>query len=608
MKARSAILLLVVTLMAAPAMAAKLAPGPQTFTLTETSGQAGPRLATVSFPFAEGEMVSLAGASVTGKGGTVAAQTRVLCRHRDGSVRRALLRFPWSPPAGATESFKLNLLKKADSRRLVTAATDSGFALTCGPRTLRTDGKSLVLGRNGKPEATFRFSGVDFPQRFLGPEVTIIEDGPQFAWLNLTYYGGYWNVYVEVQADALGQLRVIARLRRMSAGTVPVPQFGLEVADLAVPVGAQGNAPAVAVPSAVSLPYAATVADGGPRELRFGTGKQPTVLLIPEGPQVRQGRVTVNAAEGGARFTLLRDTSLDQTVLDEHKQFYEGQERSVEVLLPPPGSQELTCRADVAPQRRSVAVMGESLVSYGKLQPLRQLNTEAALKLVCHDGDQYGDVTVSVNRLEPKWSLSGLTRIDTGLDMLEDYYHGGDARLRDLAVDWAENWVTLKQYRGWDANSYGGERYTMVSWNYIPSYNQKGIMMVAHAYEETGDPRYREAALAFADRVARQMKTRWFFAGTGTAPTSIGYDANIRPGYLGRDLVLMYRWTGNREYLEAAKRIFCGLAALRNGGLPPRPPSLNREGGQRPTATTAATATACCAKGMAILTRPSSGW
>lgn len=250
---------------------------------------------------------------------------------------------------------------------------------------------------------------------------------------------------------------------------------------------------------------------------------------------------------------------------DEHKQFQEGQERAVELLFPSPSGRASLPVAAVAARRRCVAVTGEAPVNYGRLQPIRELNSRQALKLACRDGDQYGDVTSSVNRTDPHWTMTGLTRIDIGLDMLEDYYHGGDPRLRDLAVDWAENWVSLKQYRGWDVNSLGGERYTMASWQSIPSFNQKGIMMVAYAYEETGDPRYQEAAIAFADRIVAQLRTRWFVAGTSTAPTGIGGDANIRPGYLGRDLVLMYRWTGNRAYLAAARRIFYGLAALRTG-------------------------------------------
>ena len=58
---------LVVVLMVPSVMAATPKPGPETFTLTETAGQGGRRLATVSFPFAEGEAASLDGASVTGK-------------------------------------------------------------------------------------------------------------------------------------------------------------------------------------------------------------------------------------------------------------------------------------------------------------------------------------------------------------------------------------------------------------------------------------------------------------------------------------------------------------------------------------------------------------
>ncbi len=529
-------------------------PGPMRFSVTETAGRPGPRLATVSFPFAPGEVQDLAAARLTGPGGTIPAQVRVLNRHAGGSVRRALVRFVWDPVANAAAEFALEPAEPPGAGQVKSATADA-MALSSGPRAVATDGMSVILLRGEVPECRVTFHGLDYPLRFLGPEVTVIEDGPWFSWVALAWYGGPWNVTCEVQADALGQVRLTSRLRRTTGGPTAVPLFGLELA---------GLAPELSTATPQKLPFSAVVADG-PRVLRFGSGPAATVVQFPDGPQIRQGRLAVEAVDGRARLALVRDASLDQSVADEHKQFHEGQERAVEVLLPPPGRPPLTCAATIPTQRRCVAVMGEAPVAYGGLRRVRQLNSERAMKLVCRDGDQYGDVTTSVNRHDPRWSITGLTRIDTGLDMIEDYYHGGDARLRDLAVGWAENWVSLKQYRGWDANSYGGERYTMAHWQYVPSYGQKGIMMIAYAFEETGDPRYREAALSFAERVVQQLKTRAFVAGTGTGPTSIGGDANIRPGYLGRDLVLMYRWTGNRDYLDAARRIFHGLALLRTG-------------------------------------------
>ncbi|MEN6402593.1 MAG: hypothetical protein ABFD94_11690, partial [Armatimonadia bacterium] len=325
------------------AQAQALSPGPLEFVMSETAGVAGPRVATVSFPFARGEVAALPGVSVTGKTGTLPAQCRVLHLHPDGSVRRALVRFIWSPQAKRSETFKLNVLASPPKTpaQIGEAKSDS-FSLKAGARIVRTEGMGLVIARDGKTECRISFRGVEFPQRFLGPEVRVIEDGPYFSWLSLTYYGGYWNVYAEVQADATGQVRIIERLRRTYAGALPIPQFGVEVSSL--PAQLTTGKPQ-------TLPYAATVADG-PRELHFGA----TTIALPDGPQIRQGRVSVDGADGGSRFTLVRDASLDKTVADEHKQFREGQERAVELLLPSAG-QPLTCAAEIAPQRRCVAVL-----------------------------------------------------------------------------------------------------------------------------------------------------------------------------------------------------------------------------------------------------------
>ncbi|MEI6503485.1 MAG: hypothetical protein WCP21_20935, partial [Armatimonadota bacterium] len=141
---------LILTTMAAGAKT--LSPGPLSFTLTETSGKAGARVATVSFPFAKGEVSALSAVSVTRvrdgqrrptpnpslKGGesetaTIPAQVRVLQLHPDGSVRRALLRFVWNPSAGQTESFMLNVLKTASKAPgQLSEAKSNAFSLRAG--------------------------------------------------------------------------------------------------------------------------------------------------------------------------------------------------------------------------------------------------------------------------------------------------------------------------------------------------------------------------------------------------------------------------------------------------------------------------------------------
>lgn len=546
-------------------------PGPLTCVLRETSGVGGERLATVSLPLARGELPDLPAADVAGRDGSVAAQCRVLTRWGDGSVRRALVRFPWRASAGAGEEFTLSPGNTAAPAGLLEQALGGTLRLQAGPRTITADAYGLRIDRGDRLEARITALAPGWPERFVGPAVEAIENGPWFAWASLTWYSTAWNVAFEVRADWRGEIRLLCRLRMLQGGANPIPRFGLVIegddGDLRVGPEPNGLASPEAAPPPVPLDV--PVADGGPRTVLVGDRG----VVLPDGPQVRQGRLSISREEGGLRLAIVRDASLDSTVPDEHKQFFEGQERAVDVVLPPPGAPWLRCTVDVPAQRRCAAVMEQPLVAYGRLEPLRRRAAENALKLACRDGDQYGDLTSFVDVRSPRWTLQGLTRIDTGLDLLEDYYRGGDSRLRALALDWAENWVCLKQYRGSDRNSYGGERYTMVAWRSIPSYNQKGIGLIAYAYEETGDPRYLESVRAFCDRIVEQLRTRWFVASTAVAPTAIGGDANIRPGYLGRDLVAMYRWTGNAEYLQAARRILHGLYALR-----PEAPGLLREG------------------------------
>jgi hypothetical protein len=169
------------------------------FNLTETAGRSGERLATVSFPFAEGEMPRTppgppfarggVGVSVQAASGAVRpAQGRILHSHRDGSVRRAMIRFPWNAQANATETFTVLPLPEAPQPAgLLSRAEPFSLMVQAGPRTVRTDGMGLVLTRGDQEESRVSFTGVQFPVRFLGPEVTVIEDGPYFTWASLTY-------------------------------------------------------------------------------------------------------------------------------------------------------------------------------------------------------------------------------------------------------------------------------------------------------------------------------------------------------------------------------------------------------------------------------------
>jgi len=466
-----------------------------------------------------------------------------------------LFRFPWELVAGRETSFRIEPRdEQSGGQSLLAQKTPYFFSLAAGRRRLTLLGNRLSILLDEAAECGVEILAPDFPIRFMGPEITVIENGPRFAWIAVDYLGGSWNARLEVKVDCLGEVEMITRLRRVR-GDAAFPRFGLRVytGNAAVEIGGE--------PVESGRRSFEGVSD---RAVRFLSPAGASVFRIPEGPQIAQGQAVISASRGETEVQFCRTGEAEP---GQTSRILEGQERSLSlVLLGPDGVLGRRGRLTGIPEQkaRPVVMSAEFPVDWGELAPLREQATHLALNLQCLEGDRYGEPQPKggsgglVSRPEP---LSGL---EAALMVFEDYYRGGDDRLREWALRLTESHLDLRLYRGQDLNAYGGTRGLGRQEQEMPIDCQAGASLLLVAYEETGDPRYIEAAAICLDRVVKQLEHASFLH---TYSLEKGWlpGANVRSASVCRDLVALYRYAGGERYLDAARRILRGLSRLRAG-------------------------------------------
>ena len=171
------------------------------------------------------------------------------------------------------------------------------------------------------------------------------------------------------------------------------------------------------------------------------------------------------------------------------------------------------------------------------------------------NGDDWGNMT-SYDPVTDKATINSMLRFNHCQYVWEDYFRTGDPLLRRIAIEWSENYRNCSVYWGPRERFFGGGRNGgknprdsdlehgpgtyMERQNNAIHFCTKGFHNFWLTYEETGDPRFKEAAEAQARWSAEYVHT----------------DGQTRNIGLVTDFIKLFDYTGDSFYLDQALRLW----------------------------------------------------
>ncbi len=547
-----------------------------TFTITNPSALPVQTVARMSLPIPPGLIAEAPPAAVRIGADTVAAQARRVTSHPDGSARRVILSVPVSLQAGETcrGVYAPNLTAPPAGPSML--APGEPLRIDTDPFSLTVRGDRVELtSATGAPLGTLQPYGPELGE--TGPVTgEIIEDGPQMVWLRLRTPGERWRREVEVKVTRGGELWLVHRLQHAGEGDRWTPDFGWE---LTLP-GATLRELRPAATHFLALDPDSTYTDN-PQLLLPVTLAGDTPVTVANPLALRQNRGALECAgDGGAvRVRSGRTEPLDQpedTPMEEDGRLMiqEGQYRVSEVVLCPGTVEQLAASLDAPVHAHASWEAYDAVYRTGpplslESPLLRELVDKhvRALEGMSVSGDDWGNMT-SWAPQQRRPAYNSMVRFNHSQYVWEDWFRSGDARLRRIALQWAENTNNLGMYwgpkeefygvcrrgRGWrdrPGSPHGPGTY-MVRYDRGETYVHKGFSNFYLAYEETGDPRFAEAGEAAA---------QW---GIQHQHAGLSYTRVI--GCV-TDFVKLYEYTGRPEYLAKADHLWATFQEVQGEDL-----------------------------------------
>jgi dienelactone hydrolase len=530
---------------------------------TVTPAAPGPQLVRVSLPFAPGTVPRAAGLMVSAGGQDIVPDVRVLTRHpgASGDVRRALLTFPHTFDSNEV-SFTLRT--EGSAAEFVPQRREGPCSTQLGETSLLLDEHGLTVSKEG---ATLWQARLRAPARASqdSPVTEIIEQGKHYLWARVFVYDTRWPRVLELRADALGTVAVRAHLQRVADQDGYAPELGWDLTGPAMTALESQDHSAPLDTEEVRHEFAS----GAAARLDGPAGW----VAFPDAHLFKRGELATQNTEGSCRIAYTRCKA------DDHVPHQPYAWRTACFVVGKPGVGPWNALLEPGHTVRIAPASFEPLYACGAdpdlsglpwLDEVRRFHREAMASSSLL-GDDFGNVTGM-----PNSGAFGMNRLNHCPAILAEHYRSGDARLREVAVAWCNNFHDLSIWWGTDRpGEFGGTRYnnaaasgskehagdTAYMWrsNTAVHFCTKGYDTFLPAYEETGDPRLA-AALRWQVEYAGRM-----------VHTDQGECRNIGDVL---DFVRLYEFTGRSEYLEHALRLFRELRTKLSPG------DLFSQGGQ----------------------------
>jgi hypothetical protein len=518
-----------------------------------TPAATGEQLVRLSLPFSPGMLSEGQGLVVSDGQHENPAAVRVLTWHpavdmKTRSARRVLVTFPYRFADRKPVSFRVR----------ATPTAPRGERL---PVKVRVDGSGVTIAYRDGPTLTAHLLA---PARQSDdpPATEIVESNAFFHWQRVQLPDKQWPRVIEVRVDALGGVALVAHLQRNLPGDGYAPDLGWEIVT-SVPPGSIRLGNRAAATASLPLRHPFTTREAS--ECFFEQDRY--CLYHPAAPFRQRGYIDVRRANGrGFVYQYLRCTAADKVPMQA------ASWRRAEVVIAPAALAPLTATLEYPHAEQIDWRLWDALYATCPPPDLTTQPDLAALLRYHHDaiaraaaqGDDWGNVTAYSDGSDVGTPF-GMNRLNHCPAIFEEAWRSGDRRLRDVAVNWCNNFYDLSVW--WGPERTGGTRYNNVRamkrtpldndlhfmWrsNSSVDFCTKGYSAFLLAYEQTGDPRMRQALEAQVNYASHQVH-----ADRGEARNIGDVD----------DFMRLYHCTGEPRYREQALRLYRELRTKLSAG------------------------------------------
>jgi hypothetical protein len=370
-----------------------------------------------------------------------------------------------------------------------------------------------------------------------------VESNTFFLWKRFHLNDAEYPRIIEMRADALGTVVLVAHLQRNQPDHGRAPDFGWQI-------------------STISTMNLETQSSGAVNSHSFSEGEQCKLILDdgryrvyhPAGPFKRRGKAEILRDEEGNAYKYWRCRSEEKVPMQQ------AAWRRAEIVIAPSDMALLSPSLQYMQAVDVDSDIWNELYATGQvmdlddqpiLKELLKYHRDAIIRSAAQ-GDDWGNIT-SYSDSRNTGSIYGMNRLNHCPAIFEEGYRSGDHRLIETAIQWCDNFYDQSIW--WGPNETGGTRYNNISswkggapdnlymWRSNRSVNfcTKGYDSFFIAFEQTGDPRMMEALKAQIEYASEHVHT------------DQGEARNIGDV---RDFMRLYQFTGEKRYLDEAMRLF----------------------------------------------------